>query len=134
MGGRHTGEDNDGTSLPLCIPFEVVRPWPPAGSQKNAFVARSKDAVRCCGKSNRRGSARLKKKIKDKKQISLATWGPFGGFEPKRFKGTLGSYPFSLPRGRNGFGIRGGVGLPWEQRLGEWELGRGMNLSLLQAP
>lgn len=48
LGGRHAGEDNDG--LVLCVLFEVVLPWPPAGSKKNAFVARSKDAVRFWGK------------------------------------------------------------------------------------
>lgn len=60
-GADTQGKTMPGTRLPLCIPFEVALPWPPAGSKKNAFVAGSKDAVRCCGKSNRRGSARLKK-------------------------------------------------------------------------
>lgn len=35
-------------------------------------------------KSNRRGSARLKKKIKDKKQIKLATWGLAAALNPEK--------------------------------------------------
>ena len=72
------------TSLPLCIPFEVALPWPPAGSKKNAFVARSKDAVRCCGKVTGGDLLDYKKKIKDKKQIKPATWGLAVALNPEK--------------------------------------------------
>lgn len=45
LGGQARRGGQCGDSL-LCVLFEVVLPWPPAGSKKNAFVARSKDAVR----------------------------------------------------------------------------------------
>lgn len=121
------------TSLPLCIPFEVALPWPPAGSKKNAFVACSKDAVRCCGKSNRRGSARLKKKkkIKDKKQIKPATWGLAAALNPEKRR-DISIQPFISLGEVTGF-LKGPS--QWKQRLGGWELGARVGIpSLLGSP
>lgn len=109
-----------GTSLPLCIPFEVALPWPPAGSKKNAFVACSKDAVRCCGKSNWRGSARLKK-IKDKKQIKLAVWGPVVALNPEKRRDAV-IQPFLSPGEGTGLG-GGGATLNGSRGLGDGSRG-----------